>query len=116
MVPLPSPTIATDSIPDKTKLFGRKLLEGSITFEHQIGNGGSGQVYKAYDQNGAPLAIKVIDRPVRITHERHLLNEITCLQKLADDPAVPSLHSVVEDSDFVYLIMVRHIFLFNELL
>jgi serine/threonine protein kinase len=87
--------------------------EDTVTLGHRIGQGGSGQVYKA---NGTPFAIKVIDRPARARHERQLINEITCLQKMVDDSAVPSLHNVAEDSDFVYLVMVLYIYLYNDLL
>ncbi len=101
--PLPAPRPRSSS-PDSMRLSDQAHFEG-YTLEKKIGQGGMSVVYKAFDANGAPVAIKVLD----VTDEyivRKFIQEGEIGVALRSHPNICRVHTAgrAQDNRF-YLVM-----------
>ena len=102
---------ATDASLPPSPPLGTLIDNGSLEFVELLGQGGYGIVYRAFDtRSPIPISYAVKCLPhahaSRSSRRRQLhLREIR-LHKLASaHPNVVSLHRVIEDKDFTYIIM-----------
>lgn len=105
----PSPVTAT--IPDFT---GRMIDNGRLRLVNVIGEGAHGVVYRAVEETSAgsssaptpkEYAVKVQTKAAVSAREgRCQTREVTIHKIASDHPNVVTLHDVIEDDEFVYII------------
>lgn len=83
----------------------REELSGRYEVEDQIARGGAARVFRARDQGGSPVALKILhpELAVTVTAQR-FLREVAFLAKL-DHPNVARLLDYGETDHFVYFVM-----------
>ncbi|KDQ58524.1 hypothetical protein JAAARDRAFT_98272, partial [Jaapia argillacea MUCL 33604] len=90
---------------------GTLLDNGSLELVEVLGYGGYGVVYRAIDPRSCDLtsyAVKCLIHSPQHSSSRQRqihLKEITLHQRASDHPGVVTLHRVIEDRDYTYIVM-----------
>ncbi|MBR6770641.1 MAG: serine/threonine protein kinase [Lachnospiraceae bacterium] len=84
----------------KKETFNGKVIGGKYIIREQLGQGGSGRVYRAYDSHlQCDVAVKEFERENGISSK-----ELTILKELRH-PALPLIRDYLEEGESSYLIM-----------
>lgn len=99
---------ATDDMPD---LNGRVIDSGRLKLLESLGSGAYGKVYRALDITSPRdqqvfFAVKCLLRPVPGSDKEEFQNrEFTIHKHVCNHPNIVTLHRVIYDRDFVYVVL-----------